>query len=232
MKSFFGKVIGNEFMLYGEEQKHLAVLRLKKDDIILGISQDEFEYTCKIKSIGDKQTVCDIVKKEVCKHNPKSKLTLFQAFAKSDKLELITQKITELGATDLVIFESQYTVKKPNQNTKARLERITLESCKQCGRSLPVKIANFVSFDQMLKMLGDYDLVLFAYEKDTDIKNFDVENYKNIAIIVGSEGGFSEQEVKKLQLQNVKSFGLGKRILRCETAAIFSVGLISYMLNN
>ena len=81
-------------------------------------------------------------------------------------------------------------------------------------------------------MLDGYDIVLFAYEGQKNIENIDFKGAKRVAIIVGSEGGFSETEAKKIFKKNAISMGLGKRILRCETAAIMSVGLISYKLDN
>ena len=84
----------------------------------------------------------------------------------------------------------------------------------------------------MLKRLNDYDLVLFANETNKKITKIDFSNAKNIAIIVGSEGGFSPEEIKQLKYNQVTEFGLGSRILRCETASVISCGLVSYILNN
>ncbi len=232
MRRFFGKVINNNFVLDDEDFKHLAVLRFGVNDEFLGICGDEYEYTCKITKLDKKSAICTILSKELCKQNPKKNITLFQALPKADKLELITQKITELGATDLVIFNSEFSVAKANINKLARLNKISVEACKQCGRTIPLKIHDILSFDDMLYTLDNYDLVLFAYEKQKDIIDLDLTPYKNIAIIIGSEGGFSQVEVKRIYEHKAVLFGLGKRILRCETSAIFAVGLVSYKIDN
>ncbi len=232
IKRFFGKVENDKFILSDEDSMHLAVLRFGVGDLFLGICGDEYEYTCQITEISKKCVHSVIISKSLCTQNPKNRITLFQATPKADKLEFITQKITELGATNLVVFDSEYAVAKPNSNKITRLEKITIEACKQCGRSQPVKISGVVEFDNMLEMLETYDIILFAYEKQKDTQDIDLKNYKNIAIIVGSEGGFSPTEVQKIKSHNVKSFGLGSRILRCETAAVMAVGLVSYKIDN
>lgn len=232
MRRFFGEVKQDKFMLNGEDFKHLAVLRFSVGDEFLGICNDEYEYLCRIDQLDKKQAICSIISKQKCLQNPKVKITLFQALPKAEKLELITQKITELGATDLVLFTSEFTVAKPNPNKISRLEKITIEASKQCQRSTFLNIHPPITFDEMLKSLDYYDAVLFAYEKQKDIEKLDLKNYKNIAIIIGSEGGFSNNEVEKILQKSPIYFGLGKRILRCETAAIMSVGIVSYFVEN
>ena len=232
MRRFFGKIIDHRLQLDDEELNHLAVLRLGEGDQFIAICGDEYEYVCQIKSVDKKHIDYEIISKNLCQQNPKYDITLFQAVPKPEKLEIITQKITELGAKNLVLFENEYCAFKPSANKLLRLNKITVESCKQCQRSIPVKIHDVVSFDDMLNMLDDYDVVLFAYEGQKNIENIDFKGAKRVAIIVGSEGGFSEAEAKKIFEKNAISMGLGKRILRCETAAIMSVGLISYKLDN
>ena len=232
MKKFFGKIENNEIYIDGEDLMHLAVLRCEIGEQILCYASDEFEYLCKIESISKKVAVCEIIEQKECEGNPKYNITIFQGLPKQDKLEFITQKLTELGASSLVPFESDFTIAKPNANKIDRLNKITFEACKQCGRSLPLQIENAIKFNTMLKRLNDYDLVLFANETNKKITKIDFSNAKNIAIIVGSEGGFSPEEIKQLKYKQVTEFGLGSRILRCETASVISCGLVSYILNN
>lgn len=232
MKKFFGNIENNEIYIDGEDLMHLAVLRCEIGEQIICYANDEFEYLCEIKNISKKVAVCEIINKKECEGNPKCNITMFQGLPKQDKLDFITQKLTELGASSLIPFESNFTIAKPNSNKLDRLNKITLEACKQCGRSVPLKIENAIKFNEMLERLKDYDLVLFANETNKQITKIDFSNAKNIAIIVGSEGGFSPEEIEKLKNIKVTEFGLGSRILRCETASVMSCGLVSYILNN
>lgn len=231
MKKFFGEYFQNKIMIDGEEFLHLAVLRCQIGEEILCFIGDENEYLCKIESITRKNATAVILSKNICLANPKIKITLFQGLPKKDKLEFITQKTTELGVSKIIPFESEFTVAKPNENKIDRLDKITKEACKQCGRSMPVIIENPVKFKEMLEMLGAYDIVLFANEKDK-LSNAEIKSAKTIAIIIGSEGGFSDNEIEIIDKLNPTVVGLGSRILRTETASIVLCGLVSYLTKN
>lgn len=230
MKKVFGTKQNNKIIVNGEEILHLAVLRCSVGEQCIAYTGDENEYICEIEKIDKKQAELKILQAGVCKQNPQFNITLFQGLPKGDKLDLIVQKATELGASHIVTFESAFTIAKPNNLKIDRLNKISKEACKQCGRSLTLKVHPAIKFDNMIDMLGNYDLVLLANEKD----KFAKPNIagKNIAVIVGSEGGFSEAEIKKLELANLQKIGLGSRILRTETASIALLAIISYQLNN
>ncbi len=232
MKKFFGTKQENLITIDGEDFLHLAVLRCKIGEQILCYTGDEFEYLCEITQISKNQAVCKILSQNICQGNPKREITVFQGLPKQDKLEFITQKLTELGAKNLIPFESDFTIAKPNLNKIDRLGKISIEACKQCGRSQSVNISSPIKFDEMLNKLDEFDLVLFANETDKKIQDINFGHLQKIAIIVGSEGGFSEQEIEKLKSKNVTMFGLGSRILRCETASVIACGLVSYLTEN
>lgn len=232
MKKFFGKKIDNLIILDGEELKHLAVLRCQLNEQILCFVEDEYEYLCELIEISKKQAKCLILNKNLCSGNPTKNIVVFQGLPKQDKLELITQKLTELGVNKIIPFESNFTIAKPNQNKIERIARISQEACKQCGRSKPLIVENPIKFNALIDMLKFYDIVLFANETNKQITDINLENYKNIAIIVGSEGGFSSQEIQKLLDNNVTEIGLGQRILRTETASIVLAGIVSYITKN
>ena len=231
MKKFFGTKQDDIIILDDEETKHLAVLRCETGEEVLCFCGDENEYLCQIQSISKKQAICKIISQSICTKNPTKKITLFQGLPKLDKLELITQKITELGASELVPFESNFTIAKTNLNKIQRLNKISQEACKQCGRSIPLKIFDPVKFKQMLGMLSGFDIVLFANETNKTISQNDLSKYTNIAIVVGSEGGFSQAEIDEISKIST-NFGLGQRILRTETASIVMCGIVSYLTKN
>ena len=231
MKKFFGTKQNDLIILDDEETKHLAVLRCEAGEEVLCFCGDENEYLCQIQNISKKQAVCKIISQSVCTKNPNKNITLFQGLPKLDKLELITQKITELGASELVPFESNFTIAKTNLNKIQRLNKISQEACKQCGRSIPLKIHDPVKFKQMLGMLSGFDVVLFANETNKTISQSDLSKFNSIAIVVGSEGGFSQAEIEEI-VKISTNFGLGERILRTETASIVLCGIVGYLTNN
>lgn len=229
MKKVFGKKQDNLIIIDGEEREHLAVLRCTQNEEILCFCGDKYQYHCTIIEQTKKQVVAKINSSSVCKGNPTKNITVFQGLPKGDKLDLITQKLCELGVSKIVPFESSFTIAKPNQNKIQRLNKVSKEACKQCGRSLPLIVEDTVSFKQMLEMLKQFQVVLFANEKDRLAQN-SIENAENIAIIIGSEGGFSQKEIEDIISSGAICVGLGERILRTETASIALSAIVCHML--
>ena len=164
---------------------------------------------------------------------------LYQALPKGDKLDFIIQKSVECGAFDITPFESQncvVKVKKDAEDKKSeRRNKIALEAAKQCGRGIIPKVNTTLSFKEMLNDVSDYDAVLFCYEgQGTEPMGVVLKSIKSdgiindIAVIIGSEGGFSNDEAALAREHGFYSIGLGKRILRAETAAIFALTSIVY----
>ncbi len=231
MKKFFANKVDNEFIFEGDELAHFNVLRCKLGENILCLCEDGFDYLCEVTVLGKKQAKAKIISKELNNKNPKINITVFQGLVKGEKLDLIVQKLTELGITNLYPFESEFIVAKANNNKISRLNKISLEACKQCGRSIPLNIYDVLSFNEMIHKLKNFDIVLFANEKNK-IRNFDdIKNKNNIAIVVGSEGGFSDKEIEQINSVGAINFGLGERILRAETACIAMSAIIGYNVN-
>ena len=160
-------------------------------------------------------------------------LTLYVAYMKSDKMELILQKTVELGICCFAPFVSSRCVKKPKEGGKAqeRFEKIAEGAVKQCGRAAEVRILQPLSFKEVLEKIPRHDAVLFAYEKsEIALRQVfeQVREQRDIALIVGPEGGFSEREAEQIIAAGGRSVSLGRRILRGETAAIALTALAAY----
>lgn len=231
MKKFFAKRINNEYVFEDDELAHFNVLRCRIGEQIICLGNDGYDYLCEITQISKKQAIAKIVSKELNTKNPKVNITIFQGLVKGEKIDLIVQKLTELGITNLVPFESEFSVAKTNDNKINRLNKISQEACKQCGRSVPLNIENTLKFKDMVNRFKNFDIVLFANEKNK-IRNYDrIMKSQNIAIIVGGEGGFSDEEIAQINNAGVINFGLGERILRAETACIALASIIGYMVD-
>lgn len=216
---------------------HIArSLRMAVGDEITVSDGEGTEYLARLSRIRDESCECEIIEtREGASELPVS-VTLYMAYPKGDKLETVVQKAVELGAVRIVPFESQRCIKRPKAEKQdkqtARLERIAEEAAKQCGRSRLPSIGAPISFDGMLGELKGYSLSLFCYEEEEDIsikgELSALKNGSSIAVIVGSEGGFSEKEAELAKKAGAKSVSLGKRILRCETAPLFALSAICY----
>ena len=157
------------------------------------------------------------------------------AYPKGDKLEVVVQKAVELGACAIVPFESSRCIKKPKAEKQdkqtARLLRIAEEAAKQCGRAKLPTVTQSISFKEMLKEAKKCELTLFCYEGGgRSLREVLDENPapKDIAVIIGCEGGFSIEEAELAKQEGFTTVTLGKRILRCETAPSYVLSCLSY----
>lgn len=221
-------------VLEGEEFHHLAcVMRSRvKDEVILFNGDGNFYYS-EISAINKKNAEI-LVKNQVKSENePTIKFDLYQALAKGDKLSLIMQKISELGASSMCLFESKFCDVKANTNKQERLESIAISASKQCGRATITQTEGIYSIKQVAEKIKEYDAFFVAYETSEDITLADClinNNYKKVAVMIGAEGGFSEDEIELLKNSGAKIVSLGKRILRTETASISCTALAMQIL--
>lgn len=222
----------------GEEFHHLTnVMRTRVNERVCIFNGDGNFYFGSVESISKKSATIYIDTSQKSPNEPTIKLTLFQALAKGDKLSLIMQKITEIGATNLTLFESSYCDVKSNTHKQDRLESIAISAAKQCSRATIPEINGIYKINDIANIIKDYDAFYVAYENEdghtlySSIKNSD-KKLNNVAIMIGAEGGFSNEEINLLKQNGADVVSLGKRILRTETAAIACVALISQILDN
>jgi 16S rRNA (uracil1498-N3)-methyltransferase len=223
----------------GPDARHIArALRMAVGDVITVADGTGLEYTAVLTKIRDEGCEGAIESERLGFGESAVSVTLFMGYPKSDKLETIVQKATELGAVAIVPFEQQRCIKRPaaekSEKITARLSRIAEEAAKQCSRSIIPSVSPAVKFSELVGMLADFDLALFCYEcaplESTVKRVLDSaeDGVKSIAVIVGCEGGFDPTEAETLIRAGVKAVSLGERILRCETAPDFILSTISY----
>lgn len=219
--------------LDGEEFHHLKnVMRTRAGDKVELFNGTNKNAEAEVVSIDKNKATLKIKNVTINESEPKINFTLFQAVCKGEKLSLITQKITELGAANLCVFYSQFTDIKDKTSKLDKLDRVCVSACKQCGRSSTLNINGVIPFNDMVNEAKKLDKVFVAYENADGITLYDSliknANFKNIGLIIGAEGGFSEEEIKKLEECNFEIVSLGKRILRTETAAIAGTSAIIF----
>ena len=215
---YFEKTAGNTVEIDKTETAHLVkVRRAKVGDNIIGFCGDGFDYTLTINEIG-KTTKCSVVEKVKNKAVDVTPVTVFLATTKNDALNESIDSLTQLNVKNIVIFDTKYSVASIDTDKLEKLRTRSIQACKQCERADFVNITS-MKYKQVIECLKDYDLVLFAYENTTNPFISDLKDYigKNIALIVGCEGGFSETEAEELN-KVAKTISLGKTILRAPVA--------------
>lgn len=235
MQRYFADVINNEVILSQDDIFHLTkVMRCKvKDNIEIVNNSTHTAYLAVIDSINPiKIHIQEPILKEA---ELDKSITLFFALAKSDKNEFVIQKATELGAKKVVLFQGRRSVVKfSNEDFKrkeARYISIAKEASEQCHREYIPEIKYVDSIKGVKNYLENLNLLAYELEagKASDIEK-EINSHKSISIIIGPEGGFDESEVSFLKELDFKVISLGKRILRCETAAVYALSVISYLL--
>lgn len=222
----------------GEDARHISYsLRMAAGDELTVCDENGREYVCELKRLDGESVFAEIKEERDGEGEMPISVHLFQAFPKGDKLELIIQKAVELGADSITPFESERCVKRPKADKidkqLLRMKKIADEASKQCGRSRLSEIGSPLSYSEMLKKANECDLVLFCYEGcDTDsirdVLEKKGEKISSLAIIVGSEGGFSPSEAELAESLGCTPVTLGKRILRCETAPLYALSCVSF----
>lgn len=222
----------DQFVITGEENKHLAVvLRLSVGEQVEIMQNDGFIHRCELVSVGKSESVAQI---KSSRYVPRrSQVTLFMALIMADRMDWAVQKATELGVESIVPFESEYCTVKDKGNKSDRLKRVCLSASKQSGRATVPNIGGTLKFAEVCEKIATFPQVVLAYEGATQdardiIKKLD--RNRPIALIIGSEGGFSTGEVEALKEKGAKVISLGSTILRAETASVALLSAVNYEL--
>jgi len=223
------RFFSNNFeFIEGEEFHHLYnVLRHKVGDKILAFDGKSNEYLCEIIEIQkNRARIKKIEKIENKEYN--FNIAVAPALIKKEKFELILEKVVEIGVKEIYPVITRHSIVKIKEK-KERWERIILNACKQSHRQIIPKLHDIITLEEIVQISKNYSLRLFANPKSS--KNlFSFDKADNVIVLIGPEGGFSEEEENYLKLNGFFDFSLSNFILRSETAAIVSISLISYFL--
>lgn len=230
--------IDDKVIINNDDVHHITkVLRSSIGDNVIISNGDGYDVIAEISVIEPKQVICKIVSEIKDNREPNVEIILAQGLPKSDKMDLIIQKSTEIGVSKIIPFTSDRTIVQLNEKKEQkRLERwrkITKEASEQAHRSIIPEISPLVTFNKLLEIMGE-QLTLIAYEKENSLQLYQALNkipdINKVLLVIGPEGGFTGQEVKKVVEQGAYSISLGKRILRTETAGLVGISNILYHL--
>lgn len=230
---------GNYIVLRHDTHHILNVLRKGVGDQLLLCDGESHDYTAEIISLGsgDSEIVFRILSKEDSQAEAGLFITLFQALPKGDKMELILQKCTEIGVSEFVPFESEFSIIHLDEKKRAskieRWQRIVEGAAKQSGRGLIPKVQPILPFSKVADCFSGLDEVLFFNAQEeamglSDLLKNREKTPRHLGIIIGAEGGFSEGEAASFMEKGAHSVSLGPRILRTETAGLVAASIVLY----
>ena len=237
MQRYFASIDKECFIHLSKDDEHhvLHVMRMKKGDEIEVVDNQKL-FLCRLDDTNP--LVISMVHEIASDVEISDDVTLLFALTKGDKTDLVLQKATELGVKKVALIQSERTVvkydEKDIEKKSQRFIKIMKEASEQSHRLVVPEFLGIYNL-KTLPLQAYSDVNFVAYEKDASKANEQfqgLEKGKSVSILVGPEGGFSEQEIAHLTKLGFIRTSLGKRILRAETAAIYALSVIGYLLEN
>lgn len=245
MQRYFAPYIVTEdaFQITGEDYRHIIkVMRMKEDDQIICVAEDHKAALCKITNISDEIVTAQVVQWLEESVELPVEVTIVSGLPKGDKLDLIIQKGTELGAHKFIPFIAARSIVKWDEKKAdkkiSRWQKIAKEAAEQSHRNLIPEVVSPVGLQSLIEKSDSYDIKLVAYEevsRQGETMNLvkSLQSLKkggSVLVVFGPEGGLTAGEVEKLLDCGFISCGLGPRILRTETAPLYLLSAVSYQL--
>lgn len=229
----------------GEDYNHISnVLRMKPgEQFSVSIRDDESgrEIFYEIEEITKSSVIGNLCFIEEVGNELPSKIYLFQGLPKVDKMELIIQKAVELGAFEIIPMSTKRCVvkldEKKAESKVKRWQAIAEAAAKQSKRAVIPSVSMPMTMKQAVEFAQNMDVKIIPYENAKGIAETKriIENIKpgqDIAVFIGPEGGFSEQEIELCRENSIEPITLGKRILRTETAGFTIISWLMYHLES
>ena len=223
----------------GAQLNHIKnVLRMRPGEQLSVSDGLGHVFLCVLESYQTEEAVLRI-REEQRTNELRSRLVLFQGLPKGDKLELIIQKAVELGAADIVPVRMKRCIvkwdEKKAENRLKRYRAIAESAAEQSQRDIVPEVSDCLSFDEALIMAGTLDHILVPYERAEGIEESrrilkSIRPGESAGIFIGPEGGFEEEEVRKILDAGGKALTLGRRILRTETAGLTVLSILMFEL--
>ena len=229
---------GGMAILRGRDAEHVHVLRLRPGEDVIICDGEGTDYKCRLVRADKEQAECDVIEVVPCPAEPSVKVTMLCGLPKGDKTDYIIQKCVEAGAQEILFFQSDRCVARPDtpQKKLERWQRISEEAAKQSGRGIIPRVDWCGEFADALNEAAHRDLGLFMYETGEREKLDEVlSGHKDIqtaAIVTGPEGGFAPFEAELARIVGLHICSMGERILRCETAPVVALTAAMFATGN
>ena len=205
------------------------VLRLGSGDRITVFDAESTEYEGTITDISPGIIALRVHDTRLLRTESELELNLFQAILKGNRMDGIISQATQLGVSGIFPVISERT--QVRSTAKAdRWNKIARESTKQCGRVTPPSVSEPVDFQNSLRIREQSEMKIILYENEDELLGDYMQSLtrpvNSINVYIGPEGGFSEKEITSANKNGYTALGLGKRILRTETASVVSLALL------
>ena len=238
MQRYFGRILKNAVSLDEEDAYHLLkVMRARRGEEIEVVA-DETVFLCEITSVKPLQ----IIAKKQLKENSElpNYVILAASLLKGDKIDFVLQKACELGVDEVILLTTSRTIVKiknhQNDLKLGRYQKILKEAAQQSKRIRIPYMNKIIDFSRIDEIEADYKFIAYE-EKKGDVSTFNkklanVKPNKKIVVVIGPEGGFTEAEIQYAKNNGFTPIGLGSRILRAETAAMYALSVIGNRLED
>lgn len=238
MHQFFieSEQVGKEYVtIVGSDVNHIRnVLRMKPGEKIRVSTTQGQDYFCKIAEVGADFVQADILEEEAPNTELPSKIYLFQAIPKGDRMETVIEKAVELGVYEIIPVDMKFCVVKLDEKKAAnkirRWQAIAESAAKQSKRSLIPQIHSVMRYKDAIAYATECDVNLVPYENERGMAATkealdQLQPGQSVSIMIGPEGGFAPEEIEAVREQ-MQVISLGKRILRTDTAAITTMSMV------
>ncbi|HMC64510.1 MAG TPA: RsmE family RNA methyltransferase [Gemmataceae bacterium] len=217
----------------GAEAHHLAaVCRLRPGDAVSLFNGDGREYRAEVRAIARRKVVLEVLAVETASRELGFPLEVAAPLPKGDRGQFLVEKLTELGATSFVPLRTRRSVVHPGETRLQKMERWVIEASKQCGRNVLMQVRPLIGWDEYCRRGNLPGIKVVAHsgqseERDRQGKGQSIPSSiimaaqeNGLAVAVGPEGGFTEEEIEMARAAEWRVVHLGPRILRVETAAL------------
>lgn len=235
MQQYFVNEINGKFRLKDEDFYHLTTVLRAKNKKIICVKDDE-AYLCNFVFDGNEYEI-EIIEKQDRFNELPVNIELYQALIRNENFDLVLQKATELGVSAIsptVFLRNVVKIDKSREESKIkRYEAIVKNASEQSHRNIVPEILNITNVKDITIL--DDEIGIVCFEKCEITKNLSsiksvIKNAKKIKIVIGPEGGITDEEHLLLTSKGFYSISLGKRILRSETAAFNILSILEYIL--
>lgn len=231
-------ILGGMAIMKGRDAEHVRVLRLRPGEDMIICDGQGTDYKCRLVKADKEQVEAEVIEVVRCPAEPSVKVTVLCGLPKGDKTDYIIQKSVEAGAEEILFFNSDRCVARPDKPEKKleRWQRIAEEAAKQSGRGIIPRVGWAGDFAGALDVAVKKELGLFMYETGERETLNDVlganSGIASAAIITGPEGGFAQFEADLARIAGLHICSMGERILRCETAPVVALTAVMYATGN
>ena len=231
-------ILGGMAIMKGRDAEHVRVLRLRPGEDMIICDGKGTDYKCRLVKADREQVEAEVIEVVPCPAEPTVQVTVLCGLPKGDRTDYIIQKCVEAGASEIMFFQSDRCVAKPDKPEKKleRWQRIAEEAAKQSGRGIIPQVSWAGEYADALNVANQKELGLFMYETgEREALNAVLEansDVKTAAIVTGPEGGFAPFEADLARIVGLHICSMGERILRCETAPVVAVSALMYATGN